>query len=209
MQNIAVVSDVHLGSVYSKCKDFYYFIENLETDLLILNGDIYDLYLGPPISNIFELIENNPKIKDYKYIRGNHDHNIDTYFPLITFLDEVILEDIHITHGDQYDWLVKEESKLSGSTTRLRNKIEKIFKFNVKVWSNKLFGKLINWILFRANKEAAKAYPDKRVIIGHTHIPVCNHPHYNSGGFVDDVLSYIEIAIDDDKKASINLIQIR
>jgi UDP-2,3-diacylglucosamine pyrophosphatase LpxH len=75
-----IVSDLHLGTLDSKAKDFIEFLDNHPTDLLILNGDIVDgwaLNRGSKwkkqhtkvISKILKL-SNSTKII---WIRGNHD----------------------------------------------------------------------------------------------------------------------------------------
>ena len=46
MRKIIVVSDIHINAYGSERNKFIKFLNLLECDLLIINGDLFDLYLG-------------------------------------------------------------------------------------------------------------------------------------------------------------------
>lgn len=204
---IVVASDIHLGSWGSNKEKFLKFIMELKTDHLVLNGDVYDLYLDPKDINIFDKVRSNPNIKKLTYVRGNHDHGIKDFFPSEVFVDEILLEDdIVVTHGAQFDTLVSEDYDNDSLIVRVRYWFEKIFKINIKVLINKTFiGKWVSSILVESHSRAVEHYRGKRVILGHTHIPICKHPNYNTGGFVDGIATYVEITYDSSGKGTISL----
>lgn len=203
---ITIVSDVHINSRYSKSDKLNYLLATLSTDLLILNGDIYDLHLGEPEYSIFEIIKNNRGIKQYIYIPGNHDHNIRDYFPELAIQHSFDMEDIFVKHG-HLDNLSERYRPFffTKYVTIARDYIEKVFKINVRLLLKKMSFGLLSKFLFLANKKAARRYPGKKVIIGHTHLPQNAHPYYNCGCMVDDFLSYMEVTIEG-KVSTINLI---
>ena len=128
---VVIVSDIHLGSWGSEKDKFLDFIKDLEADHLILNGDIYDLYLGDPSFNIFDNIRENQKIVKITYVIGNHDSNISDFFPSENFVKEVSLDDnIVVSHGAEFDYLLKEDFAKSGFWVIVKYWIEKIFKKN-------------------------------------------------------------------------------
>ena len=82
-----ILSDLHLGSKASRSKDIIDFLETIECDNLILNGDIVDgwaLSRGSKwkdshtkvIRKILKIAENGTNII---WVRGNHDEFLDTY----------------------------------------------------------------------------------------------------------------------------------
>ena len=59
MLKVTVISDIHIGAYGSKKNKFLDLLRHLKTDHLILNGDIYDLYLGKPKIDIFPIIKSS------------------------------------------------------------------------------------------------------------------------------------------------------
>lgn len=119
---LVVISDLHLGMSDCKPKKMLSFLDNLKTDLLILNGDIIDFdamkrgskWKKKHTSVLMKLLEIS-KTTEVIYLRGNHDNEIkDLYeFTLsnIKFSNEYIYETknekVLIFHGDIVDNLSK------------------------------------------------------------------------------------------------------
>ena len=187
---IVIMSDVHINSYFSKKEKFLNFLSRINADKLILNGDIFDIYLGNPDYSVFEAIKKNNGIISWEYIRGNHDKEIDKFFPEIEFKDSLEIEDLLITHGHDTR---KKSTFLTKMSVVLRNSIEKVFKFNIRLFLKKITFGYLDKELFKINIDAANKYPDKKVILGHTHIPKNEAPYYNCGCMADEFFSYMEI----------------
>ncbi len=115
-----VISDVHLGSKWSKTKEVTNFLKNNSCETLILCGDIIDGWAimrghkekwKKRHTNFFRQIlkmQNDTKIY---YIRGNHDDFLSRLIPIsfynITILDHFIYESnnkkYYVFHGDVFD----------------------------------------------------------------------------------------------------------
>lgn len=124
---IVVMSDLHLGMTDCKPKKILSFLENIQTDILVLNGDIIDFdamkrgakWKKKHTSVLMKLLEMSKTIRII-YIRGNHDDDIREMFNMpisnIEFMDEYIYSYDHyedgifmgekrmlIFHGDKVD----------------------------------------------------------------------------------------------------------
>ena len=179
-------------------------MRNLETDILVINGDLHDLYLGPPRLDLHDSFDKNPNIKEVVYIRGNHDYNIKDFLDPVQqdkIKDSFEIADILITHGNTYDYFYKgEEPSSEGigkSITVLRQWLEEILHINFRLLMKKISFGLVDKLLFKTQEKAVAENPGKKVIIGHTHAPLCKHPYYNSGCMVDDHFTYLVIDIED------------
>ncbi len=118
---VVVLSDIHLGSEYSKIKEVSAFLSAIRCDVLILNGDIIDgwqlqkssrhwshehTYFFKVLMQLME--EGNTRII---YVRGNHDDFLDKLLPFrfsnIVLVKEYMLESCgrsyYVTHGDIFD----------------------------------------------------------------------------------------------------------
>ena len=102
-----VVSDIHLGSRYSKVHEVSDFIESVDCERLILNGDTIDgwqlqqndyEFWGADQARFFRLVLK--KIEKYNtdvfFLRGNHDDFLDKILPMamgkLNILKDMILE---------------------------------------------------------------------------------------------------------------------
>lgn len=126
-----VISDLHLGMRDCKTKKILSFLNNLKTNLLILNGDIIDFdamkrgskWKKKHTSVLMKLLEIS-KTTEIIYIRGNHDDEVKDLYEFILsnikFMDEYIYEHnyidetsnvinkkILIFHGDKVDVTTK------------------------------------------------------------------------------------------------------
>ena len=128
-----VLSDLHLGSQFSKVKEVSEFLSSLDCEQLILNGDTIDgwqlqkrdnSYWGAEQARFFRIIMKMVEKCNTKIfvIRGNHDDFMDKIIPMhlgpLELLKDMILESggkrYFVTHGDVFDnvtsnmrWLAK------------------------------------------------------------------------------------------------------
>ena len=147
-----VISDIHLGSKYSRVLEVIDFLKNNTCEKLILNGDIIDgwaLKRGSKWSNdhmkcIIKILKIS-KNSDVYWIRGNHDDFLDEFIPY-TFGNIKILENMEhigvdgkrylVLHGDIFDIFVKDMKWLA--------KIGSI-GYDLSLWLNSWYNKYRNW----------------------------------------------------------------
>ncbi len=117
-----VVSDIHLGSRYSKVHEVSDFIDSVECERLILNGDTIDgwqlqqndyEFWGADQARFFRLVLKKIEKHDTDvfFLRGNHDDFLDKILPMamgkLNILKDMILESgglkYFVTHGDVFD----------------------------------------------------------------------------------------------------------
>jgi len=119
---VIIMSDLHLGMKDSKPKEILNFLSRIQTDTLILNGDIIDidaLNRGAKWKNkhtkvLLKILEMSKRTK-VVYVRGNHDDVIKNFFNVkisgVEFVDEyeIYIEDGEnekkyiVLHGDQFE----------------------------------------------------------------------------------------------------------
>src|ERR1043165_1261803 len=83
---LAVISDVHLGFIGCKAKELNRYLESIEPETLIINGDLIDIwqfrsYYFPKshsrvLENVFKFISNGVKVY---CLTGNHDEMLRRY----------------------------------------------------------------------------------------------------------------------------------
>ncbi|MDD4515544.1 UDP-2,3-diacylglucosamine diphosphatase [Massilibacteroides sp.] len=116
-----VVSDIHLGSEHSHTQEVTDFLNSIDCDKLILNGDIIDGWqLQKPgrkwkqeHTRFFKVLMKMMETRNTQiiYVRGNHDDFLDNLAPLtfsnISIVKDYMLEDngkrYYVTHGDVFD----------------------------------------------------------------------------------------------------------
>jgi UDP-2,3-diacylglucosamine pyrophosphatase LpxH len=117
-----VVSDIHLGSSFSKSLEVSRFLMSVDCDRLILNGDIIDGWQLKKKSFgawkkqhtllfrvILKMMENFGT--EVIYVRGNHDDFLDGLIPVDFYNLKIVKDFIHegkrrryyVTHGDIFD----------------------------------------------------------------------------------------------------------
>lgn len=125
--DVVVISDVHLGTYGSHASELLQYLRSIQTGLLILNGDIIDIWnfnkrYFPAshmqvIREIMNMITNGTRIV---YITGNHDEMLRRYSELqlgnFQILDKLVFEIngkmCWIFHGDVFDATTKGSAKL-------------------------------------------------------------------------------------------------
>lgn len=116
-----ILSDIHLGSNYSRTEEVSHFLKQVDCDRLILNGDIIDGWQlkksgkqwKQKHSDFFKVLMKMMENRGTEiiYIRGNHDDFLDSLAPLtfynISIVKDYILEShgrrYLVTHGDIFD----------------------------------------------------------------------------------------------------------
>lgn len=125
-----VLSDIHLGSKWSKAKEATKYLKENTCDTLILCGDIIDgwqLMRGKKAkwkkrhSNFIKLLLDIQHDTKIIYLRGNHDDFLDRILPLQFQNIKIVKDYIHtsngkrfyVIHGDVFDMVTSRYSWLS------------------------------------------------------------------------------------------------
>jgi UDP-2,3-diacylglucosamine pyrophosphatase LpxH len=124
--DVAVLSDLHLGTYGCRAKEIVTYLKSISPQLLILNGDIIDIWqfskhYFPPshvaiIKEILNLITAGTRVI---YVTGNHDEMLRRYGDLqlgkFQLTDKLVIEIDHkmtwIFHGDVFDNTTKGSAK--------------------------------------------------------------------------------------------------
>ncbi|WP_308992513.1 UDP-2,3-diacylglucosamine diphosphatase [Mariniflexile litorale] len=152
---IAVISDVHLGSYGCHAKHLLNYLNSIEPKKLILNGDIIDVwqfnkgYFPKSHLKIIKKIMNmSADGVEIIYITGNHDELLrkftDTSVGNISIVNKLVLE-LHgkkawFFHGDVFDISIQNTKWLA-----------KFGSYGYQVLT--LLNRLINWYLERRGQE--------------------------------------------------------
>ena len=174
-----VISDVHLGSFYSKEKELLQFLQNVEFDELILAGDIIDFIKIPKFTKTTTEIFSYLSKLDKKiiYVVGNHDIAFEKFVGLtcsnIEFVSQYEFEygnrSFRIQHGDQYETGLIHMRFMMNILSVCHDWLERFFKKNLAALLVKLFAKKKKlkrvWNIIKWNDDVDV------FIMGHTHIP--------------------------------------
>ncbi len=154
--NVVVLSDVHLGTYGCHAKELVNYLKSIEPELLILNGDIIDIWQFRKhyfpsshmqvIKEIFSLLTKGTKIV---YITGNHDESLRRYSGLqlgnFQLQDKLVIEidgkKTWIFHGDVFDATTKGSAKM----------IAKLGGHGYDILI--IVNRMINWLLKLLGKE--------------------------------------------------------
>lgn len=152
---IAVISDVHLGTYGCHAKHLLTYLNSIEPKKLILNGDIVDIWQFKKryfpkshlqvIKKIMNMASDGVEII---YITGNHDEMLrkfsDTKIGNISIVDKLVLEldgkKAWFFHGDVFDVSIQNAkwlAKLGG------------YGYDILI----LLNRIVNWSLERLGKE--------------------------------------------------------
>ncbi len=126
---VAVISDVHLGTYGCRAKELDQYLKSIQPDVLVLNGDIIDIWQFSKrywpashmkiVQRIFKMLSNGTKVY---YLTGNHDEMLRKFsgFTMgnLAIQDKLVLtldgKRNWIFHGDVFDvtmqhakWLAK------------------------------------------------------------------------------------------------------
>lgn len=152
---IAVISDVHLGTFGCHAKELLTYLNSIHPKKLILNGDIIDIWqfskrYFPPshlhvIKKIVDMAANGTEVI---YITGNHDEMLrkfsDAHFGNISIVDKLVLnldgKRAWLFHGDVFDVSVQNAkwlAKLGG------------YGYDMLI----LLNREVNWFLMKIGRE--------------------------------------------------------
>ena len=152
---VAVISDVHLGTYGCHAKQLLTYLNSIQPKKLVLNGDIIDIWQFSkryfPKSHlrvIKKIIDMASDGVEVIYVTGNHDEMLrkfsDTTIGNISIVDKVVLEldgkKAWIFHGDVFDVSIQNAkwlAKLGG------------YGYDLLI----LLNRFINWCLERFGKE--------------------------------------------------------
>ncbi len=175
-----VVSDTHIGSLYSKEAKLLELLRSIKFDELVLAGDIIDFIKVPTFTDrsakLFDFIANIDK--PIIYIVGNHDigfrNMVGSCVKNITFVDSYDFNyagrKYRIQHGDQYDGGLVKYPFWMNIVSILHDFFERKFTINLAAW----------WVGFSKKKhelrriwDIVKKWNDDAdvFIMGHTHNP--------------------------------------
>ena len=152
---VAVISDVHLGTYGCHAKELLDYLSSIKPKILVLNGDIIDIWQfrksyfpSKHLEVIKKIISMSTKGTKVYYITGNHDEFLrkftDLHMGNISLIDKLVLELDHkrawIFHGDVFDASITQAkwlAKLGG------------WGYDMLI----LINRFINWVLARFDKE--------------------------------------------------------
>lgn len=119
---VAVISDVHLGTYGCRAKELNQYLKSIEPEILVLNGDIIDIWQFSKrywpeshmkiVQRVFKLLANGTKVY---YLTGNHDELLRKFTDFkmgeLEILDKLVLEldgkKAWLFHGDVFDITMK------------------------------------------------------------------------------------------------------
>lgn len=152
---IAVISDVHLGTYGCHAKQLLAYLNSIDPKKLILNGDIIDIWQFSkhffPKSHlrvVKKIIDKAADGTEVFYITGNHDEMLRKFSDMtignISIIDKLVLEldgkKAWFFHGDVFDVSIQNAkwlAKLGG------------YGYDILI----LINRLMNWCLARLGKE--------------------------------------------------------
>ena len=152
---IAIISDVHLGTFGCHAKELCQYLSSIKPKILILNGDIIDIWQFRksyfPESHqkvIKKIISLSTKGTRIYYLTGNHDELLRKFTDLnignLSLLNKLVLDidgkKAWIFHGDVFDATISNAkwlAKLGGWS----------YDFLI------LFNRFLNWFLVKLKKE--------------------------------------------------------
>jgi len=152
---VVVISDVHLGTYGCHAKELLAYLSSVKPKILVLNGDIIDIWQfrksyfpSKHLEVIKKIISMSTKGTKVYYITGNHDEFLrkftDLHMGNISLIDKLVLELDHkrawIFHGDVFDASITQAkwlAKLGG------------WGYDILI----LINRFINWVLAQFNKE--------------------------------------------------------
>ncbi|MBG6187599.1 UDP-2,3-diacylglucosamine diphosphatase [Flavobacterium sp. CAN_S2] len=152
---LVVISDVHLGTFGSHAKELYNYLSTIKPKILVLNGDIIDVWQFRKsyfpkahlkvIQKIISFVSKGTKVY---YITGNHDEMLRKFSDMnlgnFTLVDKLVLDlddkKAWIFHGDVFDASVQHSkwiAKLGG------------LGYDYLI----LLNRFVNWCLLKLGKE--------------------------------------------------------
>ena len=154
--DIAIISDIHLGTYGCHAKELLQYLKSIEPNILILNGDIIDIwnfsknYFPKSHMNVLrQIMKMANEGTEVVYLTGNHDDLLRKYAPLQfgnlqlanKYFIELNKKKAWIFHGDIFD------NTTTGSAKILAKLGGKGYDILI------LLNRAINWCLQKMGKE--------------------------------------------------------
>jgi UDP-2,3-diacylglucosamine pyrophosphatase LpxH len=152
---VVVISDIHLGTFGCHAKELLHYLSSIKPKILILNGDIVDIWQfrksyfpADHLKVIKKIISFSSKGTKVYYLTGNHDEFLrkftDLHLGSISLLNKLVLDldgkKAWIFHGDVFDTSIthtKWLAKLGG------------WGYDYLI----LMNRFLNWVLVKCNQE--------------------------------------------------------
>ena len=152
MNKTTIISDLHLGSKAARRDDIIKFLDELKTEVLILNGDIIDgwaLQRGSKWTKkdtkiIRRLLKMSETGTEIVWVRGNHDEFIKDFIPMmlgdIRMVEDYIIQSnnvrYYVFHGDILDVFITKIKWLAyiGS-----------IGYDIALWINRWYNRWRKW----------------------------------------------------------------
>lgn len=217
MDEYTIISDLHLGSNVCKTDSILEFLYYLDTEKLILNGDVFDNMdfrrLKKQHWKILKKLRQIAKNTNVIWISGNHDYEAEPISHLIgsSFYFEYIIDDyidksILVTHGDRFDKIITKRPIL----TKLADNIYRLVQlFDKRMDNNYYYSGMIkrhSKTLTRCTDNTKNRTIDHAskngyncIVIGHLHknehLTDTNSgvEYVNCGCWTDSICSYVTI----------------
>lgn len=207
-----IISDLHLGAKISQLKKIQLLLSEINTRILIINGDLLNSYGRLSLQEW--LILKTILSGDYYviWVKGNHDEDLAELIGglfHVTVVDKYILNDILIIHGHQFDEFILQKPTLTLIVDWIYNLLQ---RFDLSDWAThwKTFIKINTSAAHKIERESIKMAVELNCFAaccGHTHIACHSNKnrisYFNSGSFVVKKCSYITIK---DKEVKLNFI---
>ena len=203
------LSDIHLGSGYTKSREFFKLLREIEVENLILVGDIFNISANDSHKDILEFKKIiSSKSWNIIYILGNHEKERKLpsieLLPNIEPIDEYIYinkkHKVYICHGDEFHnkdifnkilkYLLIKVKKLAKKQIfrrkkRLKSRRATIYHTKVKPYAQKLLHD--SYVKYITNKSQENGC--NIAICGHIHLPekikLHNMIYLNCGDWVN------------------------
>ncbi len=198
-----VVSDIHLGTEYSKCTEVANFLSSVNCDRLILNGDTIDgwqlkkndyRFWGAEQSRFFRIIMRmiEKHGTEVDVLRGNHDDFLDKIIPMsmgrLNILKDMTIESgghkFFVTHGDVFDSItsdMKWMAKLGDVMYIVLLKINALYN-RIQTWRGKPYYSFSQAVKNKVKKAVSNASDFDRMLTDMARTKgcqgvICGHIH--------------------------------
>jgi len=212
MNDAIILSDLHLGSKVCQAKNILNFLsqiknKQIETSLLILNGDVFDSWdfrrLCKKHWKILSALRKLSSTIDVVWVNGNHDGPTEIVSHLLgtKVFEEYIINSsgkkILVMHGHQFDDFISDHprfTKIADKIYRFLQKIHLDWALKIKKSSKTFLGNaaaIENKSIVYAKKKLCDA-----VCCGHVHLSACKPElgYYNSGSWTEVPCSYLLVS---------------
>jgi UDP-2,3-diacylglucosamine pyrophosphatase LpxH len=185
MDEYTIISDLHLGSNVCQAEKILEFLYYINTETLILNGDVFDCgdinRLNKKHWAVVKKLRQISKNTNLIWISGNHDFKCENIAYLIgaNFKSFYLINKdrkIYVTHGDKFDKIISKRPLL----TRFADNIYRIVQLYDKFLDNDYY--FSRWLkqnsktLIKSTKNTIKSamiYCSKNkyeaIVLGHLH----------------------------------------